>query len=78
MPLIPAPPLFERQDGDSNGMPCRELGRGDCFKVDIQFDNIDRSDRLKVFCTSVDKKFDVANQNESTTSYEVNLVTVLS
>ena len=76
--LISAPLLFEmRQEEDVGGRngnetECSDLGRVDCFKVDIQFDNVDRSDRLKVFCTSMEKKLDVANQTTATTSYEVN------
>ena len=72
--FIPAPLLFVRRltgDRIANETSCSDLGRGECFKVDILFDNVDRSDRLKVFCTSVDKKFDVANQTKATTSYEV-------
>ena len=67
--------MRQEKDGggrNSNETECSDLGRVDCFKVDIQFDNVDRSDRLKVFCTSMEKKFDVANQTKATTSYEVN------
>ena len=64
------------QDGGRNGSEteCRKLGGGgDCFKVDILFDNVDRSDRLKVFCTSMEKKFDNRDQSKAETSYEVQL-----
>ena len=68
-----APRLFEvlsNQDaGEIEGpSPCREKGIKSCVMIDPDF-NVINQQHLKVFCTSVEKKFD---QGNDTLFYEVN------
>ena len=44
-----------------------------CVRVNVDFDLIDRSEKLKAFCTSVERKFEAEN-DEETRFYEVNSV----
>ena len=53
--------------------PCQEDEIRSCNRIEVDFNIIDQSNRLKVFCTSVESKFDASEQaNNDTRFYEVN------
>ena len=67
-----APSLFEVSEQDASGLePCRAEGIFSCVKVDVNFDLIDQSDRLQVFCTSLDRKPGDTHGQDDTRYYEV-------
>ena len=68
-----APRLFEVLSNQDAGeikvpSPCREKGIKSCVMIDPDF-NVINQQNLKVFCTSVEKKFEPGND---TLFYEVN------
>ena len=53
--------------------PCQEDEIRSCNRIEVDFNIIDQSNRLKVFCTSVESKFDASESaNNDTRFYEVN------
>ena len=40
--------------------PCQEDEIRSCNRIEVDFNIIDQSNRLKVFCTSVESKFDAS------------------
>ena len=71
-----APSMFEVLKEDTSSLqPCqnREEEIKSCVRVNVDFDTIDASDRLKAFCTSVERKFEAENSND-TRFYEVSAI----
>ena len=66
--------MFEVLKEDTSGLqPCRNrigIEIKSCVRVKVDFDTIDQSDRLKAFCTSVERRPDV--EIDDTRIYEVN------
>lgn len=63
-----APSMFEVLKEDTSSLqPCqnREEEIKSCVRVNVDFDTIDASDRLKAFCTSVERKFEAENSNDT-------------
>ena len=78
-----APSLFQVLEQETSVIESYEPCQGDeiksCVSIDVDFNTIDQSDRLKVFCTSVERKIDASESNQDDTRfYEVHLVQCIS
>ena len=61
-----APSMFEVLEEDASDLaPCRKRKEEikSCVRINVDFDIIDQSDRLKVFCTSVERKFEAGDND---------------
>ena len=78
-----APSLFQVLEQETSVIESYEPCQGDeiksCVSIDVDFNTIDQSDRLKVFCTSVERKIDASESDQDDTRfYEVYLVKCIS
>ena len=78
-----APSLFQVMEQETSVLESYEPCQGDeiksCVSIDVDFNTIDQSDRLKVFCTSVERKIDASESDrDDTRFYEVDIAQCMS